>query len=459
MRAISCLVLALLSICSLSGQSDFCDTATDISSLFGADIGVTMMSDVYDMLNSSSDDSDPTFGWECFADQALFGEGAGVIDRTNWFTFVGDGNAYLLKGTNCGGAADPYLGLLQMALYSGGCDALTPVNCRNHITGDAEFIFTAEENVEYKMMLDRHWLAAGEYCLEITQYEIDEDQGCGQHGEYAFETVMCFGDPIDTEILSDPVIPVTGGMDGFFWILNTAPVDSDWSNPFDNNFQAWFGFEEVVYVAFLYNDGDPVPHGTYYLTPVIYSDMQAASNGWPDFVSGCVKYGESIEIQMLGEETFSASLDNDATTQTISVESEGSGSYSYEWSDGSTASTFNYTESGTYELELTDNSGCFDPISLSLDVVYSGIEDIGNLDIKIFPNPTSDVLTIAVPEGVASDIKFEILDMTGRVRISMSQETGNGLHKLDVSTLEQGEYVLLLSERGEYFAKTTVQVY
>ena len=159
-----------------SVPGDACAGAIDVQSSLGQGVDNTVSSGPYDNTNYTTNSQDPTTGWECFGEPDGLG-GAPSLERTMWFTFVGDGATYFIEALACGdnpiGDSDT-----QMAIYSGACGNLTPVACiddgPNATTGyyPAGLELATEEGVTYRVMIDGFgpdFEQVGEYCLEFTQ--------------------------------------------------------------------------------------------------------------------------------------------------------------------------------------------------------------------------------------------------------------------------------------------------
>ena len=72
-----------------------CGDAESIDSLFHRPQNVSYTSSLFTNVNYTTDESDPTFGWECFGEPN--GNGASPsLERTRWFSFIGDGNMYYI---------------------------------------------------------------------------------------------------------------------------------------------------------------------------------------------------------------------------------------------------------------------------------------------------------------------------------------------------------------------------
>jgi hypothetical protein len=154
---------------------DVCGDALDISDQFGGAQGISMISGPYDNTDNSTSDADPDFGWECFGEP----DGSGTapsLERTRWFTFVGDGATYLIESFGCGD--DPIdSDDTQMAIYSGDCGTLTAVACNDDLDLAGGLYYSSieletEEDVTYYVMIDGFgpaFPADGEFCIEVTR--------------------------------------------------------------------------------------------------------------------------------------------------------------------------------------------------------------------------------------------------------------------------------------------------
>lgn len=115
--------------------------------------------------------------------------------------------------------------------------------------------------------------------------------------------------------------------------------------------------------------------------------------------------------------------------------------------------TTDYTTTGIgkiYNLD-GDSIGHFDanisPEAIAID--YRDNTGINNLysetEIKIYPNPSSNVITVEVSEGISSD-KFNVVDISGRVLINAGINLKSGTANIDISSLQSGLYFLILSD-------------
>jgi len=149
---------------------------------------------------------------------------------------------------------------------------------------------------------------------------------------------------------------------------------------------------------------------------------------------------------------FITAAGNTTFCQGGSVTLTSSNGNSYLWSNGATSASISPTNAGNYSVKVTDINGCSNT-SASISVVVSdcaGLEEVESLFVKIYPNPTSDLLTIS-SSNYLGKYSIEIYDNTGKLvkEYSLSeQET-----QISVNELSEGIYTIKLI--GENYSQTT----
>lgn len=108
---------------------------------------------------------------------------------------------------------------------------------------------------------------------------------------------------------------------------------------------------------------------------------------------------------------------------------------------GATDSFYVPTQAGSYYVVLQEGS-CMSNNSNIIN--YTRLENIfSSDDIKIYPNPTSDILNI---ETSFNDYQVEILDILGRVLIQ--KNTSNNYLKIDLKPLTTGIYLVKIQNEN-----------
>ena len=89
------LLMSSLNLFAQAPANNECSGAEDISVLFGQGIDMPQTSGIFDNTNATSEASDPTDGWDCFA-EPFFDTTVPQVENTLWFSFTGDGNEYFI---------------------------------------------------------------------------------------------------------------------------------------------------------------------------------------------------------------------------------------------------------------------------------------------------------------------------------------------------------------------------
>lgn len=91
----------------------------------------------------------------------------------------------------------------------------------------------------------------------------------------------------------------------------------------------------------------------------------------------------------------------------------------------------------------SDSGTCLDTIT--------GVNNILNESIKVYPNPVSGKLFIQPTSNIDEGFSLEMYSVKGELVKTECLEGGSNLHRIDVSSLKSGVYVLrLTSASGKY---------
>ena len=71
-----------------------------------------------------------------------------------------------------------------------------------------------------------------------------------------------------------------------------------------------------------------------------------------------------------------------------------------------------------------------------------------NQDVKIYPNPTVDIINIDLNALANQKVEILILDMAGKLIYSSNSNSGN-LIKIDISSFGRGIYQVILKSEGQ----------
>jgi hypothetical protein len=77
------------------------------------------------------------------------------------------------------------------------------------------------------------------------------------------------------------------------------------------------------------------------------------------------------------------------------------------------------------------------------NVIYTGVKPVSDIDVKVFPNPFHDELTISAP--TSGDFDFVIYDVQSRAIISGKL---NGSREISTAKLPAGIYIYEIKIAG-----------
>jgi hypothetical protein len=129
----------------------------------------------------------------------------------------------------------------------------------------------------------------------------------------------------------------------------------------------------------------------------------------------------------------------------------------YLWQDNSTGPELIVTTFGTYSVTVTDKFGCKGSDTVIIESpVSSGIPDLPEEDIRVWPNPVSEKLHVKIQSGQMQDnITLEIVNLRGMVMYTnvIKPYSFSG-DEIDVRNFPKGMYVLRLSVNGKSATRT-----
>ena len=118
---------------------------------------------------------------------------------------------------------------------------------------------------------------------------------------------------------------------------------------------------------------------------------------------------------------------------------------------GAISQFYTATESGIYQVEITNAYGCTS-ISDPLSVIISGIkESVAGISLNIYPNPNTGEFVIKMNVTKSSDLQIKLFDVIGQViyEEKLDKYVGNYQNTIDVSNHAKGVYTLqLITEKG-----------
>jgi len=93
--------------------------------------------------------------------------------------------------------------------------------------------------------------------------------------------------------------------------------------------------------------------------------------------------------------------------------------------------------------------------SITINSTVNITETIGKFELFVYPNPSTDNITIVIPELTSGNIELSVFDLSGRKIISrqLTNVLSNGEYKLDVNALTEGYYIVVLQSGQDVYKK------
>ncbi len=192
------------------------------------------------------------------------------------------------------------------------------------------------------------------------------------------------------------------------------------------------------------------------MSPGTYTVEVSDYLGCPDYVSVTIGYIFPSPIINLGNDTvicFGSSITLQA----------GADFATYLWSDNSILSELTVSEEGTYSVLVTDSNGCenFDAIfvdtincQLSHNLHGSGITSHG---VFLFPNPATSEISIVTDYDTEKVTAIRIYNSLGEMVYSILKNVKSEIRSIDVSFLNSGLYMVLVSTATESNSLTFIK--
>ena len=107
------------------------------------------------------------------------------------------------------------------------------------------------------------------------------------------------------------------------------------------------------------------------------------------------------------------------------------------------------TVEGTYGITFNSSTGAY----LFGDVLPSTQDIINPSQIKVFPNPASDILNVNLKAlELTGAVQIRIIDITGNVVMLMTKDARD-LSDLNISSLSSGQYMINISNSDYLIGK------
>ena len=139
---------------------------------------------------------------------------------------------------------------------------------------------------------------------------------------------------------------------------------------------------------------------------------------------------------------LASSITYSQATLNASGGSSNIGSNTFEYSIGEMTIVATYKD-----LSIAVTQGVLQPVS----TLASKVSKITPTQLSVYPNPTKDLVFVVANFGNAGILKASLMDVTGRIMINEQWElsNGSGQNQLNIASLAEGSYMLLLQFNNE----------
>ena len=154
-------------------------------------------------------------------------------------------------------------------------------------------------------------------------------------------------------------------------------------------------------------------------------------------------------------------MDNNDGTATATA-SGGTPGYTYQWdpaaNDQTTATATGLTNGGVYYVVVTDANGCSSVVTIQASVVTTDVDAISNVsNLKMFPNPTSGNVFVALDLVEQAQVDIQVTTVTGQVVLNKTLgTTASNQVELETANLPTGVYMVQFAIGSEQLTKKLI---
>jgi len=155
-----------------------------------------------------------------------------------------------------------------------------------------------------------------------------------------------------------------------------------------------------------------------------------------------VSIAEPSEITIQSQVVIGNTINVVATGGTVPL------SYSLDGDPGQTTGLFNDVPPGDHTVYVTDANDC-GPVETDILTIITGIRDYGIYLARIYPVPTSGLVTLEIQLNTNKAVKAEIYDIRGSLVLKeMIDPVPDGIitHTIDMGVYPKGIYILRLND-------------
>ena len=141
-----------------------------------------------------------------------------------------------------------------------------------------------------------------------------------------------------------------------------------------------------------------------------------------------------------------------------------SAAVTYQWQlnsgniPGATNQSYTVLQSGYYTVIVSDSNGCVN--SASIKVTISGIDEVSDMNVSIYPNPSSGnfIIEWLNGPGMVGEISIDVMNMLGQKVFSAEEPRSIGTaddvkKKIDLNDVARGIYFIEIKTEKEFMRK------
>ncbi|MEZ5039691.1 MAG: proprotein convertase P-domain-containing protein [Saprospiraceae bacterium] len=116
-------------------------------------------------------------------------------------------------------------------------------------------------------------------------------------------------------------------------------------------------------------------------------------------------------------------------------------------------------QGGTYFWRVSASNVCGDATAAAFQFTYTpnAIDEVEGATLAIFPNPTTDELSIQLSRPIASSLQLELHSINGQRLLQLPWPSGQALHQLHLAQLPAGVYILSIRSQQEQIIKRIIK--
>jgi hypothetical protein len=165
---------------------------------------------------------------------------------------------------------------------------------------------------------------------------------------------------------------------------------------------------------------------------------------------GCTSIGtQSVIVSAVPTASFTVQVSAPGNSVTVTNNSTGALTYSYDFGDGSAletgaSPTHAYAALGTYTITLTVTGagGCVSSTAQTVTIATLAVAPELQAQFELYPNPTSGLLYLDLSGlQTAEKVTLEVYNLSGE-KIRSREVSGSGTESLDLSTYATGTYTI-----------------